>query len=155
MSQDRGGPTVHPTGELASIGSLDQLLRLVTDVPDSYLRYSHGPAADDGAPSVDYESGQVMPGLSVVPLRAPPWWERPRTDWVARQICKYRHLAEGDPRRYAWIATGRVTGRGPDGEPLLDDVRPLGRLERSAVEQAQSWYHQRFQVGRTSTGDAR
>jgi hypothetical protein len=148
-------PAVHATGELTPVRDLDQLIRLVTEVPDSFLRYSHGPASDDGTPSVDYESGLEMPGLSVVPLHPPEWWTRSGADWLARQVCKYRHLADGDPRRYAWVATGRIVGNGPDGEPLLDDVRPLGRLERSVVEQASHWYERRFDVGRTSTGQTR
>ena len=155
MSENPRAPTVLATGELVPVRSLDQLVQLVTAEPECFLRYSHGPEADDGAPSVDYESGLPMPGLSVVPLVPPPWWRRSRADWLARQVCKYRHLADDDPRRYAWIASGRVTGHGPDGEPLLDDVRPLGRLERGVVEQAQSWYHRRFEVGRTSTGARR
>jgi hypothetical protein len=154
MSDDPAAPTVLASGEPVPVRSLDQLVRIVTDEPNSFLRYSHGPASDDGAPSVDYESGLPMPGLSVVPLHPPPWWRRPRADWIARQVCKYRHLADDDPRRYAWIATGRVTGHGPDGEPLLDDVQPLGRLEQDAVEQAQSWYQRHFEVGRTSLGSA-
>ncbi|WP_259608144.1 MULTISPECIES: DUF6098 family protein [Microbacterium] len=30
--------------------------------------------------------------------------------------------------RIAWVLTGRIVGRGPDCEPLLDDVRPVAQL---------------------------
>jgi hypothetical protein len=147
------GPTVLPTGDLPVVRHLDDLAKLVSRQPEKYLRYSRGPRADAGKPSLDYESGQVMPGLSAIPLRPPSWWRRPSTDWLARQVCKYRHLAEGDPDRYAWVASGTIVAHGPDQEPLLDNVSPLSRLHDSLLEEAARRYANVFDQGRTSTDD--
>jgi len=63
-----------------------------------------------------------------VPLTPPGWWRRPVADWLARQVCKYAQLGEGDADRCASILTGREVGRGPDHEPLLADPHPLAIL---------------------------
>lgn len=55
--------------DLVHIGALEQLACLLRDHPGPlYLRYSRGPEHDDGNPSIDYESGLELPGLSVNPL---------------------------------------------------------------------------------------
>jgi hypothetical protein len=136
------------------ISDLAQLTAIVNGAAETYLRYSHGPAADTGATSRDYESGLELPGLSVVPLRPPDWWTRPVPDWIARQICKYAQLAAGDRDRYAWILTGPVVGRGPDHEPLVAPAQPVAMLSDDLVEEAHRRYHERFEVGRDSAGHA-
>ena len=70
-------------------------------------------------------------------------------DWLARQVCKYAQLGEGDGR-YAWILTGREVGRGPDHEPLVAGPHPVAVLSEDLVDQARGHYHERFEVGRDS-----
>jgi len=125
---------------------------MVGDGQEAYLRYSRGPDADAQQASRDYESGLLLPGLSVIPLAPPSWWSRPVPDWLARQVCKYVQLTEGDPGRCAWVLTGSKVGLGPDQEPLITDPRPLAILADAVVEQAKRHYHERFDVGRDSRG---
>ncbi|MEW9530190.1 DUF6098 family protein [Microbispora sp. NPDC049125] len=138
-------------GELPAIDSLDELTALVERRPGLFLRYSKGPESDIGRPSVDYESGLPLPGLSATVLDAECWWTSPLEDWLARQVCKYTHLAKEGDRR-AWILSGRVVARGPDHEPLIDEVEPVAWLDDSVVEQARQHYEKAFDVGRDSTG---
>jgi hypothetical protein len=142
MSVDRDG--------LPVIRGLDELTEIAAAEHAAYLRYSRGPEADGRQASRDYESGLELPGLSAVALAPPDWWRRPAADWLARQVCKYAHLAEGDTGRYAWILTGLVVGRGPDDEPLVADPKPLAIVSDGLVEQARSHYYDRFEVGRDS-----
>ncbi|GAA0389051.1 hypothetical protein GCM10009530_45160 [Microbispora corallina] len=137
--------------DLPVVRSLDELTELVARRPGLYLRYSKGPEADAGRPSVDYESGHRLPGLSATVLDAEPWWTSPLRDWVARQVCKYTHLGE-EPDRHAWVLAGRVAGRGPDHEPLIADVEPVARLHESVIEQSREHYEKAFDSGRDSTG---
>jgi hypothetical protein len=125
---------------------LDALERFMRDQGPVYLRYSQGFEADADSGSMDTESGLSLPGLSVNPLTPEPWWTRPLTDWLARQICQYKHLDEKQDR-HAWILTGKCVGRGPDCEPLLTNVRPLGRLSRRLLEEAERVYEDRFSTG--------
>jgi hypothetical protein len=134
------------------VRNLEQLADAVAAQAETYLRYSRGPEADAGQTSRDYESGLELPGLSVVPLTPPDWWTRPVTDWLARQVCKYAHVAADDPGKYAWILTGPVTGMGPDHEPLVACPRPLATLSDALIQQAQQHYHERFDVGQDSSG---
>jgi hypothetical protein len=97
-----------------TVRTLEGLAGLLALGLDVHLRYSAGPAADRDATSRDYESGLELPGLATVDLQPPDWWTRPAADWLARQICKYGHLAEQDPERHPWLLTGRVVGRGPE-----------------------------------------
>ncbi|MGJ9404517.1 DUF6098 family protein [Arthrobacter sp. KK5.5] len=48
-----------------------------------------------------------------------PRWTGPVRDWLARQLCQYKHLKERNPEHHAWVARGRCVARGPDCEPLL------------------------------------
>ncbi|WP_311931739.1 DUF6098 family protein [Microbispora sp. H11081] len=137
---------------IPTIKSLDELTELVEHRPGLYLRYSKGPEADSGKPSVDYESRLELPGLSATVLDAERWWTLPLRDWLARQICKYTHLAEKDEERHGWVLTGRVVGRGPDHEPLVDQVEPVAWLDDAVVGQAREHYEQVFDAGRDSTG---
>ena len=135
---------------LLVIRQLDQLVGIACGDRDTYLRYSLGPEADARQTSRDYESGLELPGLSVVPLTPPGWWRRPVADWLARQVCKYAQLGEGDADKCAWLLAGRVADRGPDHEPLVADPKPLAILSDSLVDQARSHYHEHFKVGRDS-----
>lgn len=130
---------------------ISSLCALIDATPTTvYLRYSKGPAADSRQGfSRDYESGLLLPGLSVTTLNPEPWWTLPREYWVARRIRKYGEL-ERDPERFAWALTGTISGRGPDHEPLVKDVHPLGRLTDSAVDEADRLYRAHFDVGRDS-----
>ncbi|MHA7263298.1 DUF6098 family protein [Arthrobacter sp. TMN-37] len=124
---------------------LAELERLVAAADDVYLRYSKGYEADAGSQSTDTESGLALPGLSVNPLTPEAWWTRPLKDWLARQICQYKHLGERQDR-HAWVLTGTCAGRGPDCEPLLTDIRPLGRLDAAVLEEAKNIYEERFEA---------
>lgn len=113
---------------MRELETLDELVGLVRSRPGLHVRYSAGPESDRDGGSIDTESGLELPGLSVNPLDAEEWWTRPLADWLARQVCQYRHLSEKNPERFAWVLTGRQVGRGPDSEPLLAEVEPVARL---------------------------
>jgi hypothetical protein len=68
---------VSRAAELPTLGDLADVAGLVERRAGLYLRYPKGPDADEGDPSMDYESGLELPGLSVVPLDPEPWWTRP------------------------------------------------------------------------------
>ncbi len=136
---------------MRTIDDLDELAELVAGTPTVFVRYSHGPERDADQPSQDYESGLDMPGLSVTPLSPEPWWTRPAVDWIARRVCKYMDLADNAPDRRPWVLTGDVVGNGPDHEPLVVNVVPLAWIGEQALHQARQRYHDRFDVGRSST----
>jgi hypothetical protein len=137
---------------LPVIDSLDELTRLVEHKSDVYLRYSHGPERDaDDAASCDYESDVMMPGVSVTPVAPEAWWPRPARDWIARRIRQYAHLSESG--RYAWVLTGDVVGHGPDHEPLVKPFQPIARLSQKVLDEAETCYRDRFNVGQDSTSD--
>ncbi|MBC7272365.1 MAG: hypothetical protein H5T76_27285 [Streptomyces sp.] len=125
--------------ELPVVGTLADLTRLVERHRGLYVRWSWGPQADLGATSsTDDLTGVAMPGLSANPLDVEDWWQdRPVGLWVARRLHDYSHLPrEKGPGVRAWVLQGRETGRGPDNEPLVVDVRPLCRLEPQVIEEA-------------------
>lgn len=131
---------------------LDQLCDVAT--PDTFVRFSKGPAHDADSGSRDYESGLDLPGLSVNPLAPEAWWRRPPKEWLARQICNYVHLREdADDDRRAWVLTGRVVGRGPDNEPLVTDHHPVAWLSDELIREAKELYAEAFDVASDSTGD--
>lgn len=134
--------------DLPSIRSLSELAERVRSAPGLHVRYSEGPQHDADQRSMDTESGLELPGLSVNPLDAEKWWTRPLEDWLARQLCQYRHLAEQNPDRYAWILRGTFAGRGPDCEPLLGDVEPVAALDDRLLEEAERRYLEKFDAGR-------
>jgi len=134
---------MHNEAEEALIHELSELEDLVRAEEHLYVRYSRGYEADAGSGSTDTESGLTLPGLSVNPLTPEEWWTRPLRDWLARQICQYRHLGERQDR-HAWVLTGKCVGRGPDCEPLLTDIRPLGQLTAGLLEEAERVYEDRF-----------
>jgi len=130
------------------ITSLDELERLLTESPGVHVRFSEGPDADRDRGSIDTESGLELPGLSVNPLELEQWWTRPRRDWLARQLCQYRHLSEKNPKRRAWLLRGNTVGRGPDNEPLVADVDPIAYLSESVLDEAEQHYREHFDAGR-------
>lgn len=132
----------------AMIETLDDLEQIVGGGEPIYLRYSRGYDADSGTVSVDGESGLRLPGLSVNPLTPEPWWTRPLRDWLARQVCQYKHLGEAQDK-HPWIMTGTCVGRGPDCEPLLTGVHPRGKLHPQLIEEAERTYTESFAPGRT------
>jgi hypothetical protein len=134
---------VDPTHEMPTLDHLAELSVLARGEPQVYLRYSPGPLSDTTHPSTDHESGLVMPGLSVNPLRPPAWWSLPEEDWVARRVCQYlRELQEG---ARPWVLTGEVIDHGPDNEPLLIRARPIAWLSPSLLREAHQRYHDRWQ----------
>ncbi|MGX5695784.1 DUF6098 family protein, partial [Agromyces soli] len=141
-------PPPHGGEELPVIEQLDELVGLVRERRGLCVRYSEGPEADAGRGSIDTESGLELPGLSVNPLDAEEWWTRPLDDWLARQLCDYRHLSRRNPDRYAWVLLGRFVGRGPDCEPLLADPVPVARLGERLLEEAEARYRRNFDAGR-------
>ncbi len=133
-------------GVLTRLGELVDLLSLAGD--EVYLRYSPGPEADAGHSSKDHESGLLMPGVSVNPLRPPGWWTLPAEDWLARRVCQYlRELHEG---ARPWLLTGRQVDFGPDNEPLLVDVVPIAWLSDELLTEAHQRYRERLDAGKAT-----
>ncbi|WP_350348308.1 DUF6098 family protein [Agromyces sp. G08B096] len=128
------------------IDTIAALARALGEQP-AYIRYSEGPSDDLTRGSIDTESGLELPGLSVNPLDPEPWWTRPVEDWLARQLCQYKHLHDRNPDRRAWLVRGRVVGRGPDCEPLLADVEFEAELDETLLAEAEERYHERFDAG--------
>jgi hypothetical protein len=133
---------------MRELQSLDQLVELVRTEPGLHVRYSEGFEADRQRGSMDTESGLELPGLSVNPLGAEPWWTRPLEDWLARQLCQYKHLREQNPDRYPWVLTGTTVARGPDCEPLLIGVQPVARISDELLDEAEARYRRNFEAGR-------
>lgn len=131
---------------MREIGGLAELAALVRTRP-CFVRYSEGPESDAAEASRDLESGLELPGLSVNPLVPEDWWTRPDEDWLARQLCQYRHLAQRHPERFPWVLAGRVVGRGPDCEPLVADVEAIARVSDAALAEAEERYDDRFDRG--------
>ena len=129
------------------MGTLTELADLVRAEPGLCVRYSAGPEHDSRQRSVDTESGLELPGLSVNPLAAEGWRTRPLADWLARQLCQYKHLAERDPERRAWVLRGTIVGRGPDCERLLADISPAAMIEPALLAEAEARYRERFDAG--------
>ncbi|NKY87379.1 DUF6098 family protein [Nocardia veterana] len=133
-----------------TVRTLDELTELVLSRP-VYLRFSTGPAADAEGPSLDYESGVALPGLSVTTPAPEPWWPGPAREWVARRLCKYAELGAVDGR-FPWLLTGTEVGRGPDHEPIVTQVEPVAIVGEEVLAEAQRVYRERFVVGRDSRG---
>lgn len=129
---------------------MDELSRFVLTEPDVFLRYSKGPHADRGEPSVDDESGLLLPGLRVVSLKPEPWWTRDRRDWLARQLDHAIHLKDQDDDRIAWLLIGRIAGHGPDREPLVWPWTPVAWVSETTIDEARERYRTYFEEGRGS-----
>lgn len=132
---------------MRELDTLKILETLISAEAGVYVRYSEGYDNDSACGSVDTESGLELPGLAVNPLSPEAWWTRPLADWLARQLCQYKHLQEKNPNRFAWILRGDEVGRGPDCEPLLANVDPIARLSPKLLGEAERRYHENFDAG--------
>jgi hypothetical protein len=138
--------------ELPVFQSIRDLVELLDSRRPLFVRISKGPSADGHECSRDYESGLNLPGLAVNPLDPEPWWSRPAVEWIARRLCNYAHLKEEAPdERRPWVLSGRVVARGPDNEPLVADIEPIGYVGDEVLAEAGRIYEARFQVGKSST----
>lgn len=126
---------------MATVSTLTELAALVKRCSTLHVRVSAGPAADHSGPAIDPESGSELPGIAAAPLLAPEWWRRPLEDWLARQLTHVWHDGSGSR---PWLLTGTDMGTGPDGEPLLGHVRPMGWLADEVLDEASSRYTSRF-----------
>ncbi|MGJ5832506.1 DUF6098 family protein [Streptomyces ossamyceticus] len=129
-----------PRDELPVLRTLEELADLVRHTSGLHVRWSHGPDADRAlVTSRDGLTGVRLPGLSANPLDLEPWWEdRPVELWVARRLYDYSHLPrEKGPGVRPWILRGRVEGRGPDNEPLLGDIDPIGWIDEALIKEAE------------------
>ncbi len=125
--------------ELPVLRTLDDLTDLVGRNDRLYVRWSRGPAIDlKSASSRDDLTGVPMPGLSANSLGVESWWgDRPVRVWVARRLYDYSHLPrEKGPGVRPWALRGEETGRGPDNEPLVRDVQPVGWIDARVIEEA-------------------
>ncbi|MBO8193077.1 hypothetical protein ITI46_15585 [Streptomyces oryzae] len=128
-----------PTAAMPVFTSLEALTGLVTERRRLYVRWSRGPAVDlQRVSSMDDLTGAAMPGLSASPLDVEAWWaDRPARVWVARRLYDYSHLPRvKDPRTRPWVLTGQERGRGPDNEPLVRCVQPLGWIADRVIAEA-------------------
>ncbi|WP_234330885.1 DUF6098 family protein [Streptomyces sp. NRRL F-4474] len=51
--------------------------------------------------------------------------------WAARRLFDHAHLPHVKDRRVRpWLLRGRQSGRGPDNEPLVTSIEPLGWIDR-------------------------
>jgi Family of unknown function (DUF6098) len=144
----------HVTELAAPLERLESLAALASRLgPEPlYVRYSKGPEFDLQESSVDTESGLELPGLSVNPLDREPWWTRPTLDWLARQLCQYKHLRDRNHDRTAWVVRGEIVGRGPDCEPLLKEVEFVAELTDGLLREAEQVYAERFDAGEGPEG---
>lgn len=127
--------------DLPVVRTLAELAALVGRNRGLYVRWSRGPATDlPAVTSTDELTGVSMPGLSANPLDVERWWQdRPVGLWVARRLHDYAHLPrEKGPGVRPWVLEGRETGRGPDNEPLVVDVRPLRWIDSSVIDEARA-----------------
>lgn len=127
------------TADLPTFGNLDELARLITHRRGLYVRWSRGPESDlPRASSTDDLTGIKLPGLSASPLDLEDWWgQRPVRVWVARRLYDYCHLPHvKDARTRPWVLHGSETARGPDNEPLVTEIEPLGWIAGQVIADA-------------------
>ncbi|MGC5040542.1 MULTISPECIES: DUF6098 family protein [unclassified Streptomyces] len=127
--------------DLPVVRTLDELAGLVDGHRGLYVRWSRGPGTDlRDVSSIDELTGVPMPGLSANALDVEAWWEdRPVRVWVARRLYDYAHLPhEKGPGVRPWVLAGKENARGPDNEPLVVDVRPLGWIDRQVIDEAKA-----------------
>ncbi|QXJ21845.1 hypothetical protein AGRA3207_002746 [Actinomadura graeca] len=135
--------------DLPTLTTLDQLVRLLDEGGDLFIRWSRGPDADASNSSRDDLTGAPLPGLSANPLAVEEWWPpRPLRLWAARRLHDYSHLEKDKgPGVRPWVLEGEERGRGPDNEPLVHCLRPvawvaedvLWEAERLVAEQDGDW----------------
>lgn len=124
---------------LPTFTSLDELTRFVTRRRFLYVRWSRCPERDlTAVSSTDDLTGIRLPGLSASPMDIEDWWgERPADVWVARRLYDYCHLPRvKDAQTRPWILHGREAARGPDNEPLVRDVEPVGWIADCVIAEA-------------------
>ncbi|HKX66554.1 MAG TPA: DUF6098 family protein [Intrasporangium sp.] len=129
------------------ITRFDEVVELARMRAPVYVRYSAGPAHDAEAPSHDVEADVALPGPPAATLTPEPWWTRPDEDWVARRLCTYLDPLEQDGNgadRRPWLLTGVVVGYGPEHEPLIGAVEPLGWVGPEVLETAKELYRSQF-----------
>ena len=131
-----GGTEVLPG--LPMVGSLKEVVELQTAVAQLFLRFGAGPEIDEGSERRDRASGYLLPGVPCRPLSAEPWWAGGKAVWVARQLVEHTYLVTGG--RMPWLVTGRVVGRGADGEPLLADAVTVAGIRPDLLKDAESVY---------------
>ncbi|MFJ8543426.1 DUF6098 family protein [Streptomyces sp. NPDC093586] len=125
--------------DLPVVRTLAELAGLVGRHRGLYVRWSRGPETDLAkTSSTDELTGVPMPGLSANPLDVEEWWaDRPVRVWAARRLHDYAHLPhDKGPGVRPWVLTGRETGRGPDNEPLVTDVRPMCWIASGVIDEA-------------------
>ncbi|MDQ0847999.1 MULTISPECIES: DUF6098 family protein [unclassified Streptomyces] len=127
------------TANMRTLNSLEELTGLVTSRHGLYVRWSRGPEQDlRGVSSTDDLTGVKLPGLSATPLDIEDWWgKRPVHVWVARRLYDYCHLPRvKDPRTRPWVLHGAERARGPDNEPLVTEVEPIGWIADHVIDEA-------------------
>ncbi|MER7620891.1 DUF6098 family protein [Streptomyces sp. NPDC126503] len=125
---------------MPTIATLDELTDLIASRRHLYVRWSLGPYVDLAGPtSRDGLTGVELPGLSANPLDVEEWWgDHSLRTWAARRLYDYSHLPRiRDGVVRPWLLHGREAARGPDNEPLVRDVRPLGWIAPEVIEQAE------------------
>lgn len=123
---------------LPTLGTLDDLIELLADRRDLYVRWSRGPDQDLPSTSRDELTGVPLPGLSANPLAIEEWWgDRSARLWVARRLYDYRHLRDQrGPDVRPWILAGHEVARGPDNEPLVRCDEPVAWLDEQVVAES-------------------
>ncbi|CAL9405729.1 hypothetical protein SUDANB1_01548 [Streptomyces sp. enrichment culture] len=130
---------MNTTADLPTFSSLDELAQLITHRHGLYVRWSRGPESDlPKTSSTDDLTGIKLPGLSASPLDLEDWWgERPVRVWVARRLYDYCHLPHvKDVRARPWVLRGSERARGPDNEPLVTEIEPLGWIADQVITDA-------------------
>lgn len=126
-----------PPSDLPTLDSVAQIVDAQRDVGDLYLRVSRGPA-ESRTGSRHPESGYPLPGIPCWTLGPESWWPAGSATWIARQLVAHSYLLSDRAR--AWLLTGPVVGRGPDGETLVSPARPVALVGPGAFLEAESVY---------------
>jgi len=121
---------------LPTVSTLEELVAVVGDQRNLYVRRSSGPDSDRGGRSRDELTGTELPGLSASPLAVEPWWDDSPRLWVACRLYDYRHFEGRRCHARPWILVGRELGWGPDDEPLVPCVRPVAWVAPEVIEEA-------------------
>ncbi|MER7695880.1 MULTISPECIES: DUF6098 family protein [unclassified Streptomyces] len=119
--------------------TLDAVAELIMSRDGLYVRWSRGPGRDlETVSSRDELTGVPLPGLSANALDVEDWWgNRSVRTWAARRLYDYSHLprVKGSEAR-PWVLHGTEVGRGPDNEPLVRQIEPLGWIAPPVIAQA-------------------
>lgn len=127
---------VDSLGLQRDVTSLSGIVALQEKLGEVFLRFTGRYQPDlDGCDTAD---GYQLPGLRCWALRPEPWWGGSPEQWVARQISEHDYLVAGGQR--PWLVTGRLAGRGADGEPILAAVRAIAPISAPALWEAKTTY---------------